>query len=223
MATVKTFISFATRTARDIVRRSLEPFPLGLTSQNLYKTIHKQFPDAKENPDFLPPSTKLIEQGAPPKHLDIPHYDHPIRSMNFMKKVVLEQMLERDEVEYIYVKKEPSPDRDGTRSRVKVVAGKRKNEIFEHVLNALDSQVKEEWRWRLVEGHQFVDTPDPSPLMVRDVQSQTRFTGYPHGKSKRRTRAAYVPPHDRAFGLPHVVQSQHHQTATTPPPRLERK
>ncbi|ESK97606.1 hypothetical protein Moror_17468 [Moniliophthora roreri MCA 2997] len=203
MITAKTFISFASRSARGIVQKVLEQHPkLGLTSQEIFQQVHEQFPGAKENPGFLPPTAKVILENRArgpnlhPKHLDIPHVEHPIRSMRFLKKVVLEQMLQRGELQRLYISRS-SNDRD--LNRVKVLKG---NEpVWDPVPNVLPPGVREQWRWRLPPGHVFTDTQDPEPSDVYEAQSTTRKSGNHHGRSNRFRERAYVPPPDRVFGL----------------------
>ncbi|KAK7049552.1 hypothetical protein VNI00_005583 [Paramarasmius palmivorus] len=196
MTTAKAFISFASRSARQIVHEVLKPHPqVGLTTQQIYERAHTQFPNAKENPDFLPPSVKLILQNNATganfrlKHLDVPHVEHPIRSMSLLKRTILEQMVERGDVERLRVSRI-----NDEKSQIKILQGKQGGvETVPIVLSPDDGH----WRWRLTPGHVPVDTPDPDPAEVREAQSTSRKDGPRHGKKK----GHQLPPQDAKFGL----------------------
>ncbi|KAL0579525.1 hypothetical protein V5O48_002454, partial [Marasmius crinis-equi] len=118
----------------------------------------------------------------------------------FLKKVVLPQMAERNEVERIRLSKR-SIEGEKMNSIKVTKTDTKPARLLEPIPDILPPGTDEEWRWRLVEDHQFIDTPDPSPDSIHAAQSHSRRSGFLHVKSERQRKALYVPPHDHQFGL----------------------
>jgi len=165
----KTLIRFSTENARKMVRTVLEPHPaLGLRIQDIYAQVHKQFPDAREKPEYIPKDSRVP--------YEIPNPYHPLRSMRYLKCTVMDEMEKLGEVHQIYIRS-GSRDKDGVRmDLVKYKEGV--------VALATDAKAKQEWRWRLTPSYVPTELPDPSVGLLIKAQSATKPAGW-HGMGKR--------------------------------------
>ncbi|KAJ6599103.1 hypothetical protein DFH09DRAFT_1303643 [Mycena vulgaris] len=91
------FLRHSTKKTTDIVLEVLRQHKSGLTTKEIYDKAHAMFPQAIES--NTPPRKVLSKQWhktgrtfRPPP--EPPHRDHPIRSIHYLKKVVLEELAE---------------------------------------------------------------------------------------------------------------------------------
>jgi len=93
----------ATPKARNMVRRVLQSstHPVGMTSREIYEQIHERFPDEKvpAPPPFTVQPIMKGKYGSKPKPIpEPPHREHPIRSLKYLKKIVLEDLAREGEI-----------------------------------------------------------------------------------------------------------------------------
>ncbi|KAH8094921.1 hypothetical protein BXZ70DRAFT_1009863 [Cristinia sonorae] len=114
-----TWINYSTPRARNMVRKVLQTstHPIGLTTKQIYAKIHELFPDEKQpapEPFVVQPGMKG-RYGQPAKPVpEPPKREHPIRSVKYLKKVVMEDMALEGEVEKVTMRR----DADGVLRRI---------------------------------------------------------------------------------------------------------
>ncbi|TCD70025.1 hypothetical protein EIP91_005277 [Steccherinum ochraceum] len=104
--------------ARNMVRHVLSQstHPVGMTSAQIFEKIHEQFADVEKVP--APPPFKLQPGmkgrfGRPPIAVpEPPHREHPIRSIRFLKRVILADMERESEIGKIVVSRQSLPPED---------------------------------------------------------------------------------------------------------------
>ncbi|KAK0450428.1 uncharacterized protein EV420DRAFT_1563509 [Desarmillaria tabescens] len=154
MSRVKSYLFWSTFQARQLVRNVLMKEPqFGMHHQQLFNEIVRQYPHEKLPTHLIPlqaehtrgPPVHGGEYGKPEPALA----DHPVRSMRYLKKVILEDMLRLNEVEKIIL----TPDRDAKRTKTNALYVKHPGPI-----NATQM-----YRWRVVPGSQPAEVADPDP------------------------------------------------------------
>jgi len=142
----------------------------GLTTKQIYEAVHRQYPSVERTsfPAKMVPNKPGHKSRAfsytleprPPPIPDTEHKDHPVRSIRYLKKFVLEEMAERELLEKIHCPKASLPPEVQQEITPKVVP---RNKKLKALLNR-----KEAWLWRLrpiPEGKDpladFQGEPDP--------------------------------------------------------------
>ncbi|KAJ7591102.1 hypothetical protein C8J56DRAFT_934692 [Mycena floridula] len=181
---VKTFISWSTAQARQIVRQILTPYPeLGLHQQTIHRLIREETADARQ-PEELIPKRMLVS--IPPKHIrTLPkHSEHPIRSMRYLKETVLQEMEKQGEIEQVFIRKGSLRNEAGERLDA-VKYGRQQ----ERVSLVTDLKAQQEWRWRLVPGKPPVQIEDPNPSVMFEMQRQAARAKMEKELAKRARKA----------------------------------
>ncbi|EIW82054.1 hypothetical protein CONPUDRAFT_164703 [Coniophora puteana RWD-64-598 SS2] len=173
---LKTWVRSSTPEARNIVRQILATASqpeIGLTPHEIFERAGKEHPDAT-TPTPIPTDRK------PSRHFrnvpQPPRLAHPIRSLKYLKRVVLEEMAERNEVEKVYIRKGPMTP-EGTRQ----LSIKSKSQGASEILGIIKSTNVNVWLWRL--RPDFADSgrasrvdaprsPHP-PLLTSDTPSNS--------------------------------------------------
>ncbi|KAI0310921.1 hypothetical protein OF83DRAFT_1178073 [Amylostereum chailletii] len=153
MPLTRNWIGFSNPRARHLVRvvlSSVESPLQALSTRDVYETIHERFPREnieedrrpwqKESPPGEKRKGKLHIPAPTP-----PHLDHVVKSMAFLKRVVLPDMTERGQVEKVTVHRgimNPDGERE---DRVKSLAGTT-------AFPSAHTKPLREWLWMLREG-----------------------------------------------------------------------
>ncbi|KAF9075870.1 hypothetical protein BDP27DRAFT_1314638 [Rhodocollybia butyracea] len=183
----KAFIRFSSETARDMVQKVLEAYPLiGLGHQELHRKILERWPDATEK-EYLLPKPELF--ASDPSRPSPPRPKHPIRSMKYLKSVVLPEMEDIKQVHMVYIKKGP-PDGTGL-DIVKLKEDKAQSMSVKTEIQWPRHQ-NEQWRWRLNPDYVPKDLPDPTAETMIVAQSENNRTGRFHGMSRSQKRRAKI-------------------------------
>ncbi len=152
MNRVQSYVFWSTSQARQLVRNVLMKEPkIGMHHQQLFNEIIKQYPDAQLPTHLVPdaPQKPPVRGGAYSKTAPA-LVDHPVRSMRYLKKVILEDMLRLQEVEKVIV----TQDHEEKRTRTKALFVKHPEPV----------DATEMYRWRVVPGSTPThDAPDPDP------------------------------------------------------------
>ncbi|KAJ7129724.1 hypothetical protein C8R44DRAFT_777502 [Mycena epipterygia] len=97
----KAFLKHGTIQTTDIVLNILRTHKSGLTTKEIFEKVHIMYPHAYQ---AAPPPKNLLRQRTshgktyqPPP--DPPYRNHPIRSVNFLKSVVLEELQQQRWIE----------------------------------------------------------------------------------------------------------------------------
>jgi len=161
---MKMFVDYCTSKARQIVLSVLRPHaPLGLTTHEIFEACVTQFPEAKQEapPPRIMIPRKRLKGGIPvPPVPDAPYREHPIRSVRYLKKVVLEHLVATDEVEKIHIRRSSAPQENLEREE----ARSRKNAV---------SKVGK-WRWRLRTEHGLMN--EDTPVVVQDERVEVKVS-----------------------------------------------
>ncbi|KAG2135872.1 uncharacterized protein EDB93DRAFT_1254124 [Suillus bovinus] len=163
---LKTWVNFSTPEARSIVRKILASAPhheLGLRTHEIYERAHAEFPDVTTDiPPGKPIPTGTRNHGGrikPAKPVPLPpKLDHAIRSVKYLKKTVLEEMVMAREIEKVHIKRGKLHE-DGTRDISIVSKAHGKTDITSH-LNMPESSI---WRWRLTPDYETKINNYPKP------------------------------------------------------------
>ncbi|KAF9247267.1 hypothetical protein BU15DRAFT_23426, partial [Melanogaster broomeanus] len=146
---LKHWVNYGTPAAREMVRNILATAPnkdIGLDSHEIYERAFKEYPDAvtptpppKSTPLGFHPRTRLPKIPVPVP----PRREHPVRSMKYLKRVILKEMAEAKEIEKVLIKQgEMTED------------GKKKFSVRSKDLGLSDiigEDLKSQcWRWRLL-------------------------------------------------------------------------
>ncbi|KIK98004.1 hypothetical protein PAXRUDRAFT_824386 [Paxillus rubicundulus Ve08.2h10] len=162
MHVLKHWINYSTPQARQIVRSILATAPikeLGLDAHEIYERAFKEYPDVI-TPTPAPKTTALGNHARlrrPKKPMpEPPRREHPVRSMRYLKKIILEEMAEAKEIEKVHIKRGAMIE-DGKRelSVRSKVAGR-----TELVGEAPKDNF---WRWRLRPDHASRANSYPAP------------------------------------------------------------
>ncbi|KAF8578486.1 hypothetical protein K439DRAFT_1663709 [Ramaria rubella] len=114
----------ATPRGREIVLEILKSaYPQPLRTQELYERIRKEYPDEKlPAPVPIPPplrspkslaitaSGKVKKEKPVPEPVQPPHPDHPIRSLKYLKSIILGELTQRNQVSKVHSMREPTPE-----------------------------------------------------------------------------------------------------------------
>ncbi|KAJ7283691.1 hypothetical protein C8J57DRAFT_1293288 [Mycena rebaudengoi] len=216
---LKAFIRTGTAQTTRIVREVLKPhMELGLTTKEIYEQAHALFPDEKTP---APPLKQMPRPGAHGRGLfrldppGPPHRDHPIRSIAYLKNVVLEELQEKAVVEKVISRTVYHPE--GAEPGV---------------VTSAEHQVTQ-WRWKLVseeraakiawnkerqrrsESQRKQQTPDrrpPHPVLSSEEWAE-----------KARALFSHLPPEASAALMrrPELVTPDHSspKRGESPPPR----
>ncbi|KAJ6624471.1 hypothetical protein B0H10DRAFT_723752 [Mycena sp. CBHHK59/15] len=202
---MKIFIKSGTMQTTHIVQDVLKLHSqLGLTTKEIYERAHIMFPGAKaEVPPRQKPrpgarggNGKLVQPPPEP-----PHWDHPIRSVAYLKRCVLEELQEQGVIEKVILRMGPVPN-DG--SRMDTIRAKGADDVQ---VPAVAHKLLE-WRWRLRSQHPMNSgrrDPDPKkkdipfPQLVR-ADEERRVAHLRNSQSERdRPYEDRNPPPDRRF------------------------
>ncbi|KAK0216991.1 hypothetical protein IW262DRAFT_1464031 [Armillaria fumosa] len=173
MSRVQSYVFWSTSQARQLVRNVLVKEPkIGMHHQQLFNEIIKQYPDEKLPahlvPDTLPPPPA---RGGAYTRTTPPLAEHPVRSMRYLKKVILEDMLRLREVEKVIVTR----DREEKRTKT--------NALF--VKHPEPVSPAEMYRWRVVPGSAPThDVPDPDPEEMFEAKRVEAWQKKVHEKNK---------------------------------------
>ncbi|KAK0183846.1 hypothetical protein F5146DRAFT_459767 [Armillaria mellea] len=195
MSRVQSYVFWSTSQARQLVRSVLAKEPkIGMHHQQLFDEIIKQFPDEKLPthlvPDALPKPP--VRGGAFSKPAP-PLVEHPVRSMRYLKKVVLEDMLRLQEVEKVIVTK----DHDEKRTKTNALFVKHPDPV----------RATEMYRWRVVPGSTPThDAPDPDPKDMFEAKRVEAWRKRVNEKNRTLPRAQrlstrHPPPPNRIMWL----------------------
>ncbi|KIJ70013.1 hypothetical protein HYDPIDRAFT_35455 [Hydnomerulius pinastri MD-312] len=185
---LKHWINYSTPQARQIVRNILAAAPnkdLGLHAHEIYERALDEYPDAT-TPTPPPRSNELgnharlrrpkIPMPVPPRR------EHPVRSMRYLKKVILEEMAEAGEVEKVHIKRGAMTE-DGKRElsiRSKKVG---RTDIVG------DAPSTSFWRWRLLPdyGTRLNSYPKPpiEKFLAKPKDAQESITSLLSRRSQR--------------------------------------
>ncbi|KAK0199867.1 hypothetical protein DFS33DRAFT_202042 [Desarmillaria ectypa] len=197
MSRVQSYVFWSTSQARQLVRNVLMKEPkIGMHHQQLFNEILKQYPNEKL-PKHLIPIQAEFPQGPPARGgayvKPAPALaDHPVRSMRYLKKVILEDMLSLNQVEKVII----TPDKDSKRTK--------KNALY--VKHSETVNAAQKYRWRIVPGSEPADVPDPDPKEMfetkrveawkKKVQERNKLLA-----PKQRISTRYPPPPKRIMWL----------------------
>ncbi|THU80088.1 hypothetical protein K435DRAFT_868536 [Dendrothele bispora CBS 962.96] len=155
------FINFSTKASRSLVRQVLQPHSeFGLRTQDIFKSIHEKFPDAKEDPKYVPDVdlelTKTLRNQQ--RYPEFPK--HPVRSMKHLKSNILPDMVQSGEVQEVTLAPSSSSSSSSPSGETQTLVKykylpplKKVQETIPHCI--LPPNVKMEWRWRLVPEYIF--------------------------------------------------------------------
>ncbi|KAK0495597.1 hypothetical protein EDD18DRAFT_1170058 [Armillaria luteobubalina] len=173
MSRVQSYVFWSTSQARQLVRSVLTKEPkIGMHHQQLFNEIIKQYPDEKLPthlvPDTLP--SPPARGGAYARTTPV-LAEHPVRSMRYLKKVILEDMLRLREVEKVIVTR----DREEKRTKTKALFVKHPEPV----------SPTEMYRWRVVPGSAPThDVPDPDPEEMFEAKRVEAWKKKVHEKNK---------------------------------------
>ncbi|KAK0477701.1 hypothetical protein EDD18DRAFT_1210621 [Armillaria luteobubalina] len=173
MSRVQSYVFWSTSQARQLVRAVLTKEPkIGMHHQQLFNEIIKQYPDEKLPthlvPDTLP--SPPARGGAFARTTPV-LAEHPVRSMRYLKKVILEDMLRLREVEKVIVTR----DREEKRTKTKAL-------FVKHPEPVSPAQM---YRWRVVPGSAPThDVPDPDPAEMFEAKRVEAWKKKVHEKNK---------------------------------------
>ncbi|PBK88913.1 hypothetical protein ARMGADRAFT_1015634 [Armillaria gallica] len=195
MNRVQSYVFWSTSQARRLVRNVLMKEPkIGMHHQQLFNEIIKQYPDEKLPTHLVPdaPQKPPVRGGAYLKPAPA-LVDHPVRSMRYLKKVILEDMLRLQEVEKVIVTR----DHEEKRTRTKALFVKHPEPV----------DAAEMYRWRVVPGSAPThDAPDPDPKEMFEAKRVEAWRKRVQEKNKmlppaRRLSTRYPPPPKRIMWL----------------------
>ncbi|KAG7440504.1 uncharacterized protein BT62DRAFT_578965 [Guyanagaster necrorhizus] len=195
---IQSYVFWSTAQARQIVRNVLLKEPkIGMHHQQLFDEIVKQYPTEKLPKHLVPvqaeiPRTPPARGGAfvkPAPALG----DHPVRSMRYLKKVILEDMLRLNEVERVIVTKD-AKDKDSRRTRRKAL----------YVNHSEPVGAEQIYRWRVVPGSEPSDEPDPDPKEMFETKRVEAWKKKVRERNKllplfQRMSTAHPPPPKRVI------------------------
>ncbi|KAK0235263.1 hypothetical protein EDD85DRAFT_842349 [Armillaria nabsnona] len=178
MNRVQSYVFWSTSQARQLVRNVLMKEPkIGMHHQQLFNEIIKQYPDEKLPTHLVPdaPQKPPVRGGAYLKPVPA-LVDHPVRSMRYLKKVILEDMLRLQEVEKVIVTR----DHEEKRTRTKALFVKHPEPV----------DAAEMYRWRVVPGSTPTDNaPDPDPKEMFETKRVEAWRKKVQEKNKMLPRA----------------------------------
>lgn len=185
---LKHWVNYSTPEARQIVRNILATAPntdIGLDAHEIYERAFDEYPDAATATP--PPKSTVLGNHArlrrPKKPMpEPPRREHPVRSMRYLKRVILEEMAEAKEIEKVHIKR-------GTMTE----DGKRELSVRSKVVGRTDAvgeaPTANSWKWRLLPPdasrkirypvppiHKFLKNPgeEHMPRMVTRDSSRLR-------------------------------------------------
>ncbi|KAK0431350.1 hypothetical protein EV421DRAFT_1853952 [Armillaria borealis] len=195
MNRVQSYVFWSTSQARQLVRNVLMKEPkIGMHHQQLFNEIIKQYPDEKLPTHLVPdsPPKPPVRGGAYSKPAPA-LADHPVRSMRYLKKVILEDMLRLQEVEKVIV----TQDHAEKRTRTKALFVKHPEPV----------NATEMYRWRVVPGSAPThDAPDPDPKEMFEAKRVEAWRKKVQEKNKmlppaQRLSTRHPPPPKRIMWL----------------------
>ncbi|KAK0430007.1 hypothetical protein EV421DRAFT_380191 [Armillaria borealis] len=195
MNRVQSYVFWSTSQARQLVRNVLMKEPkIGMHHQQLFNEIIEQYPDEKLPTHLVPdsPPKPPVRGGAYSKPAPA-LADHPVRSMRYLKKVILEDMLRLQEVEKVIV----TQDHAEKRTRTKALFVKHPEPV----------NTTEMYRWRVVPGSTPThDAPDPDPKEMFEAKRVEAWRKKVQEKNKmlppaQRLSTRHPPPPKRIMWL----------------------
>ncbi|KAK7696177.1 hypothetical protein QCA50_000828 [Cerrena zonata] len=142
---LKAWINHTTPRARNIVRSILaNSDAFGLTSQQIYDIAMTTPSSSDRTPSPLTHKLPKPVATGPPEP---PNPDHPIRSMRYLKRFVLEDLAGRQEVVKVFVRRGAGGvDEHGNKLDLAKAKGMAEVSVMAGI------QAKEAWLWRLIAG-----------------------------------------------------------------------
>ncbi|KAI0082529.1 hypothetical protein K474DRAFT_1767809 [Panus rudis PR-1116 ss-1] len=142
---LKAWITYATPKARNIVRSVLANSGcVALTTQEIFDRAIKQYPhETSPSPPVYEVESR--QKGKQPKAMPEPPFgEHPIRSVRYLKRLVLEDLVARGEVVKAHVRRGGAGD-DGKGQKWDLIAAKG----FAKAKAVTGIERKEAWMWLL--------------------------------------------------------------------------
>ncbi|OBZ70462.1 hypothetical protein A0H81_09708 [Grifola frondosa] len=178
---LKSWLTFCTPKSRNIVRNILKAQENGhvMTSQQIYQTARQQFPDEHDliKEDVVvnyknEPAMKVNRRPTPPtSRMGRPAVpsNHPLQSLRYLKKVVMEDLVARDEVIKVRVwRGSGGVDEEGNKMDLIVHKGSDNQPV-----KSLSLPQKESWMWQLNAEKMILEEepaesngPDDDPLLA---------------------------------------------------------
>ncbi|OCH95914.1 hypothetical protein OBBRIDRAFT_830513 [Obba rivulosa] len=176
----------------------------GLTTKQIYEAVHQRYPDVERTsfparmvnatpPKFKTRAFSYTTEPRPPPLPEILTRDHPVRSIRYLKKFVLEEMAEKNLIEKIHLSKSELPPDVREEIRPKVAP---RNKKMKALLSRSDA-----WLWKLNPLAEDIDpvaafkpVPEPTRAPPRErPQSRER----PQWQMRDERGEREFPPHPK--------------------------
>ncbi|KAH9959402.1 hypothetical protein BC827DRAFT_1134576 [Russula dissimulans] len=131
----------ATSEARNIALRVIRSHDAPISSRELFEKAIKVPAQPRSNSEPITPSARHLSNIKPAP----PHPNHPIRSMSYLKRVVLEDLVRTQDIKKVHIKRVLSPEEIEQRKATMTKAQLKKTSTA-----ALSHPVST-WMWRVVE------------------------------------------------------------------------